>query len=55
MAHAKSPPETQSALAFVCIDELVEDLYCQGNGRPALDPTLMVKLLLLGYLSGVRN
>ncbi len=73
----KDRPQTQSALEFVCIDELVpqdhllrkidkhidfsfihdlvKDLYCQNNGRPALDPTLMFKLLLLGYLFGIRS
>ena len=40
---------------FSFIHALVEDLYCQNNGRPALDPTLMFKLLLLGYLFGVRS
>ncbi len=39
---------------FSFIHELVKDLYCQNNGRPALDPTLMFKLLL-GYLFGVRS
>lgn len=73
----KDRPQTQSALEFVSIDELVpkdhllrkvdkhidfdfihdlvKDLYCPNNGRPALDPTLMFKLLLLGYLFGVRS
>ena len=40
---------------FSFIHDLVKDLYCQNNGRPALDPTLMFKLLLLGYLFGVRS
>ena len=40
---------------FSFIHDLVKDLYCPGNGRPALDPTLMFKLLLLGYLFGVRS
>jgi transposase len=29
--------------------------YCPDNGRPALDPTLLFKLLLIGYLFGVRS
>lgn len=40
---------------FDFIHDLVKDLYCSNNGRPALDPTLMFKLLLLGYLFGVRS
>lgn len=37
------------------IHDLVKDLYCSNNGRPALDPTLLFKLLFLGYLYGVRS
>lgn len=73
----KDRPQTQSALEFACIDELVpqdhllrkidkkvdfyfihdlvKDYYCDNNGRPALDPTLMFKLLFFGYLFGVRS
>lgn len=40
---------------FGFIHDLVKDYYCPDNGRPALDPTLMFKLLLLGYLFGVRS
>lgn len=40
---------------FSFIHELVKDLYCPNNGRPALDPTLLFKLLLIGYLFGVRS
>ncbi|KOS91443.1 hypothetical protein DM49_2798 [Burkholderia mallei] len=27
----------------------------RGNGRPALDPVVMFKLLFIGYLFGVRS
>lgn len=40
---------------FGFIHDLVKPLYCENNGRPALDPTLMFKLLFLGYLFGVRS
>jgi transposase len=40
---------------FDFIHDLVKDLYCADNGRPALDPTLLFKLLLLGYLFGIRS
>lgn len=40
---------------FSFIHDLVKDLYCANNGRPALDPTLLFKLLFLGYLFGVRS
>ena len=40
---------------FEFIHDLVKDLYCPDNGRPALDPTRLFKLLLIGYLFGVRS
>ena len=40
---------------FSFIHDLVKDYYCDNNGRPALDPTLMFKLLFIGYLFGVRS
>lgn len=40
---------------FSFIHDLVKGMYCADNGRPALDPTLLFKLLLLGYLFGVRS
>lgn len=40
---------------FNFIHDLVKPLYCENNGRPALDPTLMFKMLLLGYLMGIRS
>lgn len=71
----KDYPQTQSAMEFFCIGELVpkdyllrkieitvdfsfihmlvKNLCCADNGRPALDPTLMFKLLFWGYLFGI--
>lgn len=40
---------------FSFIHDLVKDFYCDNNGRPALDPTLMFKLLFIGYLFGIRS
>ena len=40
---------------FGFIRERVRHLYCSDNGRPALDPVVLFKLLLLGYLYGVRS
>lgn len=33
----------------------VEHLYCLNNGRPSLDPVRMFKMLLIGYLFGIRS
>ena len=40
---------------FSFIRDRVKHLYCEDNGRPALDPVVLFKLLLLGYLYGVRS
>jgi transposase len=43
------------AVDFSFIRDRVKHLYCEANGRPALDPVVLFKLLLLGYLYGVRS
>ncbi len=40
---------------FSFIHEKVAHLYCTNNGRPALDPTMLFKALLIGYLFGIRS
>jgi len=37
---------------FSFIRDRVKHLYSEDNGRPALDPVVLFKLLLLGYLYG---
>src|SRR5574338_1711024 len=43
------------AIDLEFVRERVRHLYCEDNGRPALDPVVMFKLLLIGYLFGVRS
>jgi transposase len=40
---------------FGFIREKVNGLYCADNGRPAIDPVVLFKMLFLGYLYGVRS
>ena len=40
---------------FDFIREKVRDLYCADNGRPAVDPVVLFKMLFLGYLFGIRS
>lgn len=40
---------------FEFIREKVKELYCADNGRPAIDPVVLFKMLFLGYLFGVRS
>lgn len=44
-----------AVIDFSFIHDLVAELYCPDNGRPALDPVLMFKALFIGYLFGVRS
>ncbi len=44
-----------AVIDFCFIHDLVAELYCPDNGRPALDPVLMFKALFIGYLFGVRS
>ena len=40
---------------FDFIHEKVKDLYCVDNGRPAVDPVVLFKMLFIGYLFGIRS
>lgn len=43
------------AVPFEFIREKVQDLYCADNGRPAIDPVVLFKMLFIGYLFGIRS
>jgi transposase len=40
---------------FSFIRDLTKDLYCENNGRPAIDPEILFKMLFIGYLYGIRS
>ena len=42
-------------IEFEFIRDKVRDLYCVDNGRPAVDPVVLFKLLFIGYLYGIRS
>lgn len=44
-----------AAVDFTHIYDLVEDLYCEGNGRPSCDPVVLFKLVLIQHLFGIRS
>lgn len=44
-----------ASVDFRFIRDRVKHLYCADNGRPALDPEILFKILLIGYLFGVRS
>ena len=43
------------AIDFSFIYEKVAGLYCLDNGRPSVDPVVLFKMLMLGYLFGIRS
>nr|WP_312811814.1 IS1182 family transposase [Sedimentibacter sp.] len=40
---------------FNFIYDLVEDKYYLDNGRPSVDPVVLFKIILIGYLFGIRS
>ena len=44
-----------AAVDFTHIYELVEDLYCEDNGRQGCDPVVLFKLVLIQHLFGIRS
>lgn len=40
---------------FSFINEICKPYYCADNGRPAIEPVVMFKMLFLGYLYGIRS
>ena len=42
-------------ISFEFIRDKVRDLYCPDNGRPAVDPVMLFKMLFIGYLFGIPS
>jgi transposase len=40
---------------FTFIREKVKPYYCTNNGRPSIDPVVLFKMILIGYLYGIRS
>lgn len=40
---------------FSFITDLVKDLYTPDNGRPAIDPIVLFKMIFIGYMFGIRS
>jgi len=47
--------QIQRHIDFTFIREKTSHLYCTDNGRPALDPVVLFKMLFIGYLFGIRS
>lgn len=44
-----------AAIDFEFIRDEVAHLYCKDNGRPPVDPVRLFKIILLGYIFGVKS
>ena len=43
------------AINWNFIYDLVEDKYCQNNGRPSMDPVMLIKIPFIQYLYGIKS
>ena len=43
------------AVDWSFIYELVEEKYCTDNGRPSIDPVVLIKIPFIQYLYGIRS
>jgi transposase len=44
-----------AAIDFSFIHDMCKDLYCLDNGRPAVEPEVLFKMLFIGYLYGIKS
>lgn len=43
------------AIDWSFIYDLVEEKYCSDNGRPSIDPVVLIKIPFIQYLYGIRS
>ena len=44
-----------STIDFSFIYDLVEDKYCSDNGRPSIDPVVLIKIPMIQYMYGIKS
>ena len=47
--------QVEKHIDFSFVRERMEPLYCLNNGRPAIDPVVLFKMLFIGYFFGIRS
>lgn len=40
---------------FGFVEKRMYPLYCEDNGRPAVNPVILFKMLFIGFLYGIRS
>ena len=43
------------AVDFDKLYEFVEEIYCNDNGRPSIDPVILFKMVLIQHLYGITS
>lgn len=43
------------AIDWNFIYELAEEKYCPDNGRPSMDPVMLIKIPIIQYLYGIKS
>ncbi|MGV8083376.1 MAG: IS1182 family transposase [Coriobacteriia bacterium] len=44
-----------AVIDFSFVNEVCRPYYCADNGRPAIEPLILFKMLFVGYLFGIRS
>jgi transposase len=47
--------KVDEVIDFAFINDICRPYYCADNGRPAIEPVILFKMLLIGYLYGIRS
>ena len=45
----------EKAIDFTFIYDLVKDKYSEDNGRPSIDPVVLIKIVFIQYLFGIKS
>ena len=44
-----------ATIDFSFINKICKPYYCENNGRPAIEPEVLFRMLFIGYLYGIRS
>ena len=47
--------QIDKAIDFSFINKICKPYYCENNGRPAIEPEVLFRMLFIGYLYGIRS
>lgn len=45
----------EKVIDFSFINEICKPYYCEDNGKPAIEPEKLFKMLFIGYIYGIRS